>query len=175
MTKTYVLGGGCFWCLDSVYSQFKGITDVTVGYAGGALANPDYETVCGGHTGHAEVVSVSFDDAQIPPSVVLDLFFTMHDPRQLNRQGNDIGTQYRSCMLYTDAAQREEFEAAVARAAELWDGLIVTELAPLETFWVGEDYHQDFFAKNPNQGYCVATINPKLAKTRAKFGEYTRH
>lgn len=165
---TFVLGGGCFWCLDSAYSQFAGISDVTCGYTGGHKANPTYEQVCDGNTGHAEVVSVTFDESVITPEQILDIFFTLHDPTQLNRQGNDIGTQYRSSMFYS-AGQKELFEAAITRAKEIWGERIVTEVTELPEFYAAEDYHQDFFAKNPNQGYCVAVVAPKVAKVRAKF------
>ena len=171
---SFVLGGGCFWCLDSSYMQFKGVHDVEVGYMGGELPNPGYEAVCSGTTGHAEVARVDFDESVIPAEVILDMFFTMHDPRQLNRQGNDIGTQYRSCMFYTSNEQRQLFEAARDRAAELWGEGIVTEIAPATEFWVGEQYHQDFFAKNPNQGYCNAVVAPKMAKVRQGFAQYLK-
>lgn len=165
---TFVLGGGCFWCLDSAYSQFAGISDVTCGYTGGHKANPTYEQVCDGNTGHAEVVSVTFDESVITAEQILDIFFTLHDPTQLNRQGNDIGTQYRSSMFYS-VGQKELFEAAITRAKEIWGERIVTEVTELPEFYAAEDYHQDFFAKNPNQGYCVAVVAPKVAKVRAKF------
>jgi peptide-methionine (S)-S-oxide reductase len=170
--NSFVLGGGCFWCLDSTFMQFKGVHDVEVGYMGGALANPSYEQVCDGNTGHVEVARVIFDEAIVPAEVILDMFFTLHDPTQLNRQGNDVGTQYRSAMFYENEEQREMFEAARDRAIDLWGTAIVTEIVPVETFWMGEEYHQDFFAKNPNQGYCNAVVAPKMAKVRAKFTEY---
>jgi peptide-methionine (S)-S-oxide reductase len=172
--NSFVLGGGCFWCLDSTYMQFKGVHDVEVGYMGGAVANPSYEQVCDGNTGHVEVARVIFDEAIVPAEVILDMFFTLHDPTQLNRQGNDVGTQYRSAMFYENEEQREMFEAARDRAIELWGPAIVTEIVEVETFWMGEEYHQDFFAKNPNQGYCNAVVAPKMAKVRAKFTEYLR-
>ena len=172
--NSFVLGGGCFWCLDSTYMQFKGVIDVEVGYMGGAVANPSYEQVCDGNTGHVEEARVIFDEAVVPAEVILDMFFTLHDPTQLNRQGNDIGTQYRSAMFYENDEQREMFEAARDRAIELWGPAIVTEIVEVETFWMGEEYHQDFFAKNPNQGYCNAVVAPKMAKVRAKFTEYLR-
>jgi peptide-methionine (S)-S-oxide reductase len=172
---SFVLGGGCFWCLDSSYMQFDGVHDVEVGYMGGQLENPGYEAVCDGNTGHAEVARVDFDETKIPAEVILDMFFTMHDPRQLNRQGNDIGTQYRSCMFYTSDAQRQLFEQARDRANELWGGGVVTEIVPATKFWAGEEYHQDFFAKNPNQGYCNAVVLPKMAKLRAGFAQYLKH
>ena len=170
----FVLAGGCFWCLDSSFMQFAGVQDVEVGYMGGALENPGYEAVCSGNTGHAEVARIIFDETVIPAAVILDIFFTIHDPRQLNRQGNDIGTQYRSAMFYADETQKALFESALARAADHWVGEIVTELTPVERFWIGEEYHQDFFAKNPNQGYCNAVVSPKMAKARAGFASYLR-
>ncbi len=171
---SFVLGGGCFWCLDSSYMQFRGVDDVVVGYMGGHIDNPGYEAVCNGNTGHAEVAKVVFDEAQISAEVILDIFFTIHDPRQLNRQGNDIGTQYRSAMFYEDDQQKALFEKARDRAIEVWGDSIVTEIVPAETFWVGEEYHQDFFDKNPNQGYCNAVVSPKMAKARAGFAEYLK-
>jgi peptide-methionine (S)-S-oxide reductase len=167
--ETFVLGGGCFWCLDSAYVQFRGIAEVTCGYTGGETQNPSYEAVCSGKTGHAEVVTVTFDPEAITSEQILDIFFTLHDPTQLNRQGNDIGTQYRSSMFYNSDAQKSEFEAAIKRAEEIWGSGIVTELEPLGELFEAEQYHQDFFAKNPNQGYCVAVVAPKVAKVRAKF------
>ena len=171
---SFVLGGGCFWCLDSTYMQFKGVKDVQVGYMGGAKANPTYEQVCDGNTGHVEVAKVIFDEDVVSAEIILDMFFTVHDPTQLNRQGNDVGTQYRSAMFYENDEQRALFEAARDRAVELWGPAIVTEIVPVETFWMGEEYHQDFFAKNPNQGYCNAVVAPKMAKVRAKFTEFLR-
>ena len=172
--NSFVLGGGCFWCLDSTYMQFKGVDDVEVGYMGGASSNPSYEQVCDGNTGHVEVAKVIFDESIVPAEVILDMFFTLHDPTQLNRQGNDIGSQYRSAMFYENDEQRTLFEAARDRAMELWGPAIVTEIVPVETFWMGEEYHQDFFEKNPNQGYCNAVVAPKMAKVRAKFTEFLR-
>jgi peptide-methionine (S)-S-oxide reductase len=141
---------------------------------GGKNDNPTYEEVCNGNTGHAEVAEIIFDETVIPAEVILEIFFTIHDPRQLNRQGNDIGTQYRSVMFYKDDAQRQLFEDAIIRAKDHWDGEIMTELSPAETFWVGEEYHQDFFAKNPNQGYCNAVVSPKMAKARASFTQFLK-
>ncbi|MFM1795556.1 MAG: hypothetical protein RLZZ340_233 [Actinomycetota bacterium] len=171
---SFVLGGGCFWCLDSTYMQFKGVSDVEVGYMGGTVDNPSYEQVCEGNTGHAEVARVIFDENVVPAEIILDMFFTLHDPTQLNRQGMDVGTQYRSAMYYQDESQKALFEAARDRAIELWGEGIVTEISPAEQFWMGEEYHQDFFAKNPNQGYCNAVVAPKMAKVRAKFTQYIR-
>jgi peptide-methionine (S)-S-oxide reductase len=172
---SFVLGGGCFWCLDSSFMQFRGVSDVVVGYMGGTKAQPTYEEVCNGTTGHAEVAEVIFDESVIPAEVILDIFFTLHDPTQVNRQGNDIGTQYRTSMFYRDEAEHQLFLAAIERAKNLWDGEIVTEVTQASEFWVGEEYHQDFFAKNPNQGYCNAVVAPKMAKTRKAFADYVRN
>ncbi|SEC14310.1 peptide-methionine (S)-S-oxide reductase [Paramicrobacterium humi] len=172
--QTYVLAGGCFWCLDAVYRTLNGVTDVVSGYTGGHTASPSYESVCGGGTGHAEAVAVTFDPEVIPGEIILDAYFTLHDPTQLNRQGNDIGEQYRSTMFYADDAQKADFEAARDRAAEWWDGTIVTTIEPLGEFHRAEEYHQDFFAKNPGQGYCNAVALPKVVKVRNKFTEYAR-
>jgi len=169
---TFVLAGGCFWCLDAVYRTLRGVTDVVSGYTGGVTKNPDYDAVCTGMTGHAEAVAVTFDPEVIPDSVILDVFFSLHDPRQLNRQGNDRGTQYRSAMFYTDDAQKKEFEGALERASGYWDGGLVTTLEPLGTWYTAEDYHQDFFAKNPGQGYCMAIAVPKVNKIRQSFADY---
>jgi peptide-methionine (S)-S-oxide reductase len=171
---SFVLGGGCFWCLDSSFMQFRGVIDVEVGYSGGHVENPSYEVVCGEGTGHAEVARVIFDEDTISADVILDIFFTLHDPTQLNRQGNDIGTSYRSCMFYDGADQKDLFEQALERAKQVWGDAIVTELLPLETFWMGETYHQDFFAKNPDQGYCNMVVKPKMAKTAKAFGSYLK-
>lgn len=142
------------------------------GYTGGHIDNPSYEQVCGGSTGHAEAVAVTFDPNVIPSDVILDAFFTMHDPRQLNRQGNDVGTQYRSAMFFRDAEEKVLFEAAIERANAMWGGGVVTELSELGEFYVAEEYHQDFFAKNPFQGYCLAVAVPKVQKVRAAFADY---
>jgi len=169
---TFVLAGGCFWCLDAVYRSLQGVTDVVSGYTGGVSRNPSYEAVCTGMTGHAEAVAVTFDPEVIPDDVILDVFFTLHDPRQLNRQGNDVGTQYRSAMYYADDEQKRLFQSAIERAADVWDGRVVTELAPLGEYFPAEDYHQDFFAKNPNQGYCLAVAQPKVNKVRKSYAKY---
>ena len=149
---TYVLGGGCFWCLDALYQKTRGVTSVVSGYTGGATEYPDYESVCSGTTGHAEVVAVTFDEEVIPPEVILDMFFASHDPTTLNRQGYDVGTQYRSSMFYRTQDEREQFEKAVDRAQQLWQDPIVTEITPLPTFHRAEEYHQDFYAKHPRTG-----------------------
>jgi len=174
MLHTFHLAGGCFWCLDAAYRIVDGVVDVESGYTGGTAPNPSYELVCTGATGHAEAVAVTFDPEQVPDEVILDMFFTMHDPRQLNRQGNDVGTQYRSAMFPADEAQRELFETARARAEELWDGGVVTAIEPLGDWYPAEDYHQDFFAKNPTQGYCLAVAVPKVNKVRKSFTEYIK-
>ena len=170
--KTYVLAGGCFWCLDAAYRVLVGVSDVVSGYTGGSVDHPSYEQVCQGTTGHAEAVAVSFDPNEIPSDVILDAFFTMHDPRQLNRQGNDVGTQYRSAMFYRDDEEKALFEAAVSRAEQMWGGGVVTEIASLGAYFVAEDYHQNFFAKNPTQGYCLAVTVPKVRKVRQAFSDY---
>lgn len=171
---SFFLAGGCFWCLDSTYMQFKGVADVVVGYMGGQMPNPSYEAVCNGDTNHAEVVEVQFDPAVISAETILDIFFTVHDPTQLNRQGNDIGTQYRSAMFYKDESEREMFLAAIERAKDIWGDGIVTEVTAASEFWIGEEYHQDFFAKNPDQGYCNAVVAPKMAKTRKAFAQFVK-
>jgi peptide-methionine (S)-S-oxide reductase len=172
--ETFVLAGGCFWCLDAVYRDLKGVSDVVSGYTGGEVPNPSYELVCTGTTDHAEAVAVTFDPDVIPREVILDVFFTLHDPRQLNRQGNDVGTQYRSAMFYANEEQKALFEAAAERAAGWWDGEIVTRIEPLSEYFAAEEYHQDFFAKNPNQGYCLAVAVPKVNKVRKSYAEYIK-
>lgn len=172
--QTYVLAGGCFWCLDAAYRALDGVVEVESGYVGGSVTAPTYEQVCTGTTGHAEAVKVTFDEDVIPGDVILDAFFTMHDPRQLNRQGNDVGTQYRSAMFPADDAQRADFARAAERASDWWGGGLVTTVEPLSEWYPAEDYHQDFFAKNPGQGYCLAVAVPKVNKVRARFAEYAR-
>ena len=172
--ETATLAGGCFWCLEAVYVDLKGVESVVSGYMGGARENPTYEQVCSGATGHAEVVQIIFDPAVVSYDQLLDVFFTIHDPTQLNRQGADVGTQYRSAIFTHSEAQKAAAEAAVARAGELWDGAVVTEITPTVTFWPAEAYHQDYYANNPNQGYCMAVVAPKVAKARAKYRELLR-
>ena len=172
--RSYILGGGCFWCLDSAFMQFKGVTDVVCGYMGGEKDQPTYEEVCTGNTNHAEVAEVFFNEDEIPADIILDIFFTLHDPTQLNRQGNDIGTQYRSEVFYRDDKEKRDLEEALSRAKEIWDGQIVTQISRATTFWEAEQYHQDFFAKNPNQGYCNAVVAPKMAKVRKAFLHYSK-
>jgi len=169
---TYILGGGCFWCLDAVYRRLKGVEHVVSGYAGGDLPYPTYDQVSLGTTGHAEVVQVTFDEQIIPAATILDLFFLIHDPTTLNRQGNDVGTQYRSALLYTDNEQQHAFQSACDRAKAHWSGTIVTEIAPLDVFYPAEEYHQDYFNKNPAAGYCSIVIEPKISKARAAFKKW---
>lgn len=163
------LGGGCFWCLDAAYRQIKGVEDVISGYAGGEADQPTYEQVCGGGTGHAEVVQVVYDADIISYEDVLDIFWAAHDPTQLNRQGNDVGTQYRSAIFYADDRQKQAAEDSAMRISQLWPDPVVTEIKPLAKFFPAEEYHQNYFAKNPTQGYCQVVINPKLQKLREKF------
>ncbi|MFQ3566604.1 MAG: peptide-methionine (S)-S-oxide reductase MsrA [Aggregatilineales bacterium] len=171
MLETAVLGGGCFWCLEAVYDQLKGVISVEAGYAGGSVPNPTYEAVCTGRTGHAEVVRITYDPDVISFRELLDVFFTIHDPTTLNRQGADVGTQYRSVIFYTTPEQRAVAETTIAEleAAKLWRDPIVTEVKPLDVFYIAEDYHQEYFARNPNQGYCRVVIEPKVAKFRKQY------
>ena len=172
--EKFVLGGGCFWCLDAVYRNVRGVSTSIAGYAGGHVKNPTYEQVCHMDTGHAEVLEVTFDPEEVSAENILDIFFTLHDPTQLNRQGADVGSQYRSSMMYENESQKEFFETSVERAKEIWGEGVVTEVVPLETFYEAESYHQDYFAKNPNQGYCLAVVSPKVAKVRASFSSLMR-
>ena len=167
------LGGGCFWCLDSIYRQLKGVESVVSGYAGGTKPNPTYREVCGGSTGHAEVVQITYDPSQITYRDLLDVFFTIHDPTTVDRQGGDIGPQYRSIILtHSDEQARIAREAIADVTAEgVWDDPIVTRVEPLTTFYPAEAYHQDYFANNPNQPYCQVVIAPKVAKFRRKYLE----
>ena len=169
--ETATLAGGCFWCLEAVYDQLRGVTSVVSGYAGGAVPNPSYDAVCSGRTGHAEVVQIEFDPGIISYQELLDVFFTIHDPTTLNRQGNDVGTQYRSAIFTHSPEQKAtaEHTIAVINAEKLWPRPIVTEVTPLDVFYPAEDYHQEYFARNPNQGYCQAIIAPKVAKFRSKY------
>jgi peptide-methionine (S)-S-oxide reductase len=166
-----VLGGGCFWCLEASYRLLPGVTQVTSGYAGGQVDNPTYKQVCAGTTGHAEVVKIDFDSSKVSLAEVLDLFWVMHDPTQLNRQGNDIGTQYRSVIFFADDAQKKAGEDAIAGVRKEWDDPVVTELAPLTKFWPAEDYHQEYFKNNPDQGYCRAVVRPKVKKVEKHLRE----
>jgi len=163
------LGGGCFWCLDAVLRDLRGVKGVVSGYIGGEAANPSYELVCTGTTGHAEVVQVTFDPEVISFRELLEVFFTIHDPTTLNRQGADSGTQYRSAIFYHSPEQQATAEAVMADVQPLWDDPVVTEVAPLETFYPGEDYHQDYYRNNRGQSYCQVVIAPKVAKARREF------
>jgi peptide-methionine (S)-S-oxide reductase len=165
------LAGGCFWCLEAVFDGMKGIVSVESGYMGGKTANPTYEQVCGGDTGHAEVVRVTFDPAVVSFKELLEVFFVIHDPTTMNRQGHDIGTQYRSAIFYHTARQKADAEAVIAQldAAKLWNSPIVTELAPATDFYIAEGYHQEYFARNPYQPYCQAVVAPKVQKFRKNF------
>ncbi len=161
-------GGGCFWCLEAYFETLPGVQAVVSGYAGGQVANPSYREVCGGGTGHAEVVRIDFDPAKISYAVLLEKFWLIHDPTTLNRQGPDEGTQYRSIILHVDDAQRAAAELSRAAAQEHLRDRIVTEIVPLAPFYEAESYHQDYFRRNPNQGYCRAVIAPKLKKLGVK-------
>jgi len=168
-TATATFGGGCFWCVEAAFERVRGVESVVSGYAGGHAAEPSYEAVCRGSTGHAEVVQVTYDSEAITYEDLLEVFFTIHDPETENREGPDVGSQYRSIVLSHDEAQREAVEDYVAdlEASEEYDD-VVTEIEPLDTFWRAEEKHQDYFAKNPNQPYCMAQIPPKLEKLEAK-------
>lgn len=161
-----VLGGGCFWCLDATYKLKTGVTAVTCGYAGGPTDNPTYAQIGRGDTGHAEVVKIDYDPTQITLAELLSFFWKVHNPTQVGGQGNDHGSQYRSIILYADAAQKAAAEKAVAEAAKTFTKPITTEIVPLVRFWPAEDYHQDYFAKNPNAGYCTYVIKPKVDKLK---------
>jgi peptide-methionine (S)-S-oxide reductase len=167
------LGGGCFWCLEAVFLGLRGVKRVVSGYAGGHVADPTYEQVCGGQTGHAEVAQVTFDPAEISYEDLLKVFFAIHDPTTRDRQGHDVGSQYRSIIFSHDGAQHAIATQVITEitAARLWPAPIVTELKPLETFWPAEDYHQNYFARNPAQGYCQAVVAPKVAKFRKSFAD----
>lgn len=175
-TETIVLGGGCFWCTEAVYVKARGITDVESGYSNGTVERPSYEQVCTGTTGHNEVVKLEYDPQQISLRQILEIFFVIHDPTTLNRQGNDVGTQYRSGIYYTTPGQKEEADAMIRQMSQdkLFGKPIVTEVLPLANYWPAEEYHQDFFEKNPYQGYCVAVAGPKVAKFRKTFAELVK-
>lgn len=165
-----LFGGGCFWCVEAVFLQLKGVEKVVSGYAGGIVHNPSYDQVCQGNTQHAEVILIDFDEQQINYTQLLNVFFTTHDPTTLNRQGNDIGTQYRSVVYYFNDEQKQQAEKIIQDLEN--DGLnIVTELSPAPIFYPAEEYHQNFYARNPSQGYCNFSIPPKLSKLRSKYLE----
>ncbi len=175
-TETIVLGGGCFWCTEAVYVKVRGITDVESGYSNGHVERPSYEQVCTGMTGHNEVVKLTYDPAQISVRQILEIFFVIHDPTTLNRQGHDSGTQYRSGIYYTTPQQKDEADAMIRQMSQdkLFGRPIVTEVLPLANYWPAEEYHQDFFEKNPHQGYCVAVAGPKVAKFRKTFADLVK-
>ncbi len=172
-TELATLGGGCFWCLEPVFLALRGVQRSVSGYAGGTVPNPTYEQVCSKRTGHAEVVQLTFDPAEISYADILRVFFTMHDPTTLNRQGADAGTQYRSIILTHSDAQAETARAVMAEidASKVWSDPVVTEIVPLTVFYPGEEEHQDYFARNPWSGYCRAVINPKVAKLRKLYAD----
>lgn len=172
-TELATLGGGCFWCLDAVYRDLRGVSSVVSGYAGGHTANPTYEEVCGKRTGHAEVVQIAFDPAEIAYADLLRIFFTIHDPTTKDRQGNDVGPQYRSIIL-THSPEQERIAREVmaeVEATKLWPAPLVTEVKPLDRFWPAEPEHQDYFARTPWSGYCQVVIAPKVAKFRRTFAD----
>lgn len=165
------LGGGCFWCVEAVFDELRGVERVESGYAGGARANPSYREVCSGTTGHAEVVQVAFDPSVISFKEILEVFFTAHDPTTLNRQGGDVGTQYRSVIFYHDEEQKRVAKQVIdeINAAKIYDAPVVTEIAPLTEFYVAEDYHQEYFSQNAGEPYCRVVIAPKVSKFRERF------
>ena len=171
--ETITLGGGCFWCVEAVFDEIQGVENVVSGYSGGSVANPSYRDVCTGTTGHAEVTQIIFDPQVISLKEILQIFFTVHDPTTLNRQGADVGTQYRSVIFYHDEEQKRVAEEVIKEitAEKLWDRPIVTQVTPFKAFYKAEDYHQDYFVNNPNQPYCQVVIAPKVAKFRKKFTE----
>ena len=174
--ETATLGGGCFWCVEAIYQDVIGVHKVVSGYAGGAIENPTYQQVCSGTTGHAEVAQIVFDPAVISFEEILFIFWCTHDPTTLNRQGNDVGTQYRSVIFYHDEQQKSiaERSKAETEASDLWPDPIVTEIAPLTIFYEGEEYHQNYFVENPYQPYCIFVINPKVQKFRKSFRDKLR-
>ncbi len=175
-SQTIVLGGGCFWCTEAVYVKVRGVTDVESGYSNGTVQQPTYEQVCTGTTGHNEVVKITYDPAQVSLGQILEIFFVIHDPTTMNRQGNDSGTQYRSGIYYTTDEQKKVADDFIGHLArdKIFGKPVVTEVKALSNYWPAEDYHQDFFEKNPNQGYCVAVAGPKVAKFRKTFSELAR-
>lgn len=169
--KTATIGGGCFWCLEAVFEELKGVKKVVSGYAGGHVENPSYQAVCAGETGHAEVVQISYDDSETSYEEILDVFFSIHDPTTLNRQGNDVGTQYRSIILYHDAEQKKTAQNIISKLEQeaLFVNPVVTEVVPMGVFFAAENYHQDYFKNNPNQMYCQLVVSPKVKKFKEKY------
>lgn len=170
-TKTIILGGGCFWCTEAVYQDLKGVVKVESGYCGGQIKNPSYKEVCNGTTGHAEVIKITFDPSIITYKDLVDIFWHVHDPTTLNKQGNDIGTQYRSVVFYANEEEKKLAEQSrfEAQTQKIWKDPIITSLEPLSEFYKAEDYHQNYYKANPNQGYCVYVINPKVEKFRKEY------
>ena len=171
MKKELIVGGGCFWCTEAVFELLKGVSDVESGYANGHTPNPTYRDICTGETGYAEVIKITYDDTLITADTLLEIFFVIHDPTTLNRQGADRGTQYRSTILYTDEETKEAAFAAMEAAQADHQDPIVTLIEPLESYYRAEEYHQDYYRQNTMQGYCMAVIPPKLAKLKEKFGK----
>jgi peptide-methionine (S)-S-oxide reductase len=174
--ETATMAGGCFWCLEAVFELLRGVATVESGYSGGKADRPSYEQVCTGRTGHAEVVQVTFDPSVVTFREVLEVFFATHDPTTLNRQGHDVGTQYRSAIFYHSPEQKRVAEELIAElnAEKIWNGPLVTEVTPFESFWKAEDYHQGYYRGNPEQGYCQFVVGPKVAKFRQKFAHKLR-
>jgi peptide-methionine (S)-S-oxide reductase len=168
-TEVAILGGGCFWCLEAVYLEVRGVTRIESGYMGGQVPNPSYEQVCAGTTGHAEVVRIEFDPRMVSYRDLLEIFFTIHDPTTPDRQGNDVGTQYRSVIFSTSPEQGATARQVVAAMASVWDAPIVTRIEPAQTWYKAEEYHQDYFNQHPLQGYCAFVVAPKVAKFRKVF------
>ncbi|MFL6707919.1 MAG: peptide-methionine (S)-S-oxide reductase MsrA [Massilia sp.] len=173
-TEVAILGGGCFWCMEAIYLEASGVTRVESGYMGGQLANPTYEQVCTGSTGHVEVVRLEYDSAVISYRDLLEVFFTIHDPTTPNRQGNDVGTQYRSAIFTTTPEQADVARHVIAEMAAVWDAPIVTEVAPATHWYKAEDYHQNYFQQHPNQGYCAFVVAPKVLKFRETYASLAR-
>jgi len=169
--KELIVGGGCFWCIEAVFEMLEGVKDVESGYANGEMPHPTYRMVCSGESGYAEVVKITYDTEVIGLEILLELFFAIHDPTTRNRQGADVGTQYRSCICYEEEATREAAIAAIKQAQQMYEKPIVTTLEPLGNYYTAEAYHQDYYRNNPAQGYCQALIPPKIAKLMAKFPE----
>ncbi len=163
--------GGCFWCTEAVFTRLKGVASVKPGYTGGTKLNPTYQEVCSGETGHAEAVKIEFNPEDISYEKLVEVFFHLHDPTTLNRQGNDVGTQYRSVIFYHDEAQKEIAQQVKKKMAKVWDDPIVTEISPAATFYLAESYHQNYFRQHPQQGYCTVVVAPKVAKVRKLFAD----
>lgn len=175
--ETVIFGGGCFWCTEAIFKELKGVISVTPGYAGGSIENPTYEQVCSGKTGHAEVIKVEFDPLIIKFKDLLKVFFATHDPTTMNKQGHDVGTQYRSVIFTTNPSQESEIKEAIANIndLELFESPIVTKVEPLTNFYDAEDYHKDYYAKNPTAGYCQMVISPKMAKFRSSYNSLIKN